>query len=316
MNRKCLPMVRILLSVCVMLPGAAQAALYWSNQGQQSLVVNSNFYPPAMQRYVALGARIVFDVGQIIENDSTWDCGIKQGEYDDPQKQGRLRKSGGTCPGTWSVTFSSTGQQTYTVPTDPTNIGKTIVIVAELHDTRAVVELRHDGWSTYGSWSFIISNDCPDSMSASMIDKSGARPNPGESYGVYWAIMAAGGTPPPGRNNWNGTTVTEAVGPFNCDDDNVFIKGMDGLPGHQGSTFTFGTYVNDQQQLEDNKFRDVHSRAIGQLVLRPGVNTGTGTWNQVYTCKSTKTYPFTITDTYTRLDAGTPNERIKISVAK
>jgi hypothetical protein len=315
-RRTKLLMVTVLLTTCLMLAGAAQAAVTWSNQGQQSLLVNSNFYPPSMQRYVAPGAKIVFDVGEIIEKDSQWDCGVKLGEYDDPEKQGRLRKSGGTCPGTWSVTFSSTGRQTYTVPTDPANIGKTIIIVAELHDTRPVVELRHDEWSTHGTWSFIISADCPESMSASMIDKSGTRPNPGETYGAYWAIMAAVGTPPAGRSNWNGTTVTEAVGPA-VGNPAEWAPGVIGSPDTSGSTFTFGTYVNDQQQLEDNKFRDMHSTNSPTLTyMAAGVNQASYTRAQVYTCKATKTYSFTITRTGTRLDAGGPNERVKISITK
>jgi hypothetical protein len=301
----------IALLVLSMSAGLSHGA--WSNEGEQVLTVNSNYYPTGMQRYVSPGATICFQVGTIIENDTNTpdDCNDPNGteyEEDDDQKQGRLRKTGGTVSGTWSETFTSSCEVEYTVPADAC-AGQTITIEAELHDTRDANDDRHDDWTTMETWEFEVSDDCPDGMSvAAMDDISGSRPNAGETYGRYRATMAAVGDPPPGRDNWNGTTVTESVG-VAVGDANEWISGVIGSSSNSGSTFTFGT-------AGDNQFYDYHGTSYGGLMLAEGVNSAAYTRDQTYTCSPDDEYDFTITRTGNRLDPNTPNERIKITITK
>lgn len=298
--------------VILWLNSTALAASTWSNAGIQSLIVHDDFYPSSMTRYVAPGCKISFRVVSLIDEDTeTVNC-IPQTSVDDSdKKEGRLRKSGGTVGGQpWSATFTQKGSTLYTyeVPADATP-GQTITIVAEIHDTRDASDPRHDDWSTKETWNFTVSTDCPDTMTVDALDdQSGARPATGESYGQYRATMKASGTPPAGRSNWNGTTVTETVGAL-AGNAAEWAAGIIGTASESDVTYTFGTAAND-------KFYDEHSMEYAGIALATGVNTASCTSSQVYKCSATKSYTFIITRTGNRLDAGGANERVKITTTK
>ncbi|MDH4239045.1 MAG: hypothetical protein OEW48_05750 [Phycisphaerae bacterium] len=306
------PMVILPLALLIlcMSAGLTQAGT-WTNAGAQTLDIDQDNYSMSETRYVSPGHTIRFDIYEITENDTnTPDCNDPNGteyEEDDDQKQGRLKKTGGTVSEPWEETFSSTGEVSYTVPADAC-AGQTITIESQLHDTRDANDDRHDDWTTFETWEYVVSTDCPDSMGASMTDLSGGRPNAGESYGSYRATMSAVGDPPAGRENWNGTTVTESVGATEGD-ANDFKPGVIGITGESGSSFTFGS-------AGDNQFYDWHEAEAGTLILANGVNSATFTSPQTYTCSDTDDYDFTISRACNRLDPNTPNERIKITISK
>ena len=303
-----LPLTLLILSMSA---GLTQAGT-WSNEGEQELDIDQDNYSMEETRYVAPGHTIRFDVYEIIENDTNTpdDCNDPndtEHEEPDDQKQARLVKTGGTLDHDWVEYFSSTGPVYYPCPADAC-AGDTITIESQLWDTRDVNDDRHDDWTTFETWEYIVSTDCPDSMGASMTDISGGRPNPGESYGKYLATMSAVGDPPAGRENWDGTTVTESVG-VTEGDANDFVEGVIGIPSTSGSSFTFGS-------AGTNKFLDSHKAEFNKIILVNGVNSATFTSPQTYTCSPTKDYDFTISRACNRLDPNGPNERIKITISK
>jgi hypothetical protein len=183
--------------------------------------------PTTLTRYVAPGCNLIWDIKNFVEKDTYTNECSQQTQYDDDTKQGRLRKTGGTVAGDWSQTFTTDGPVTYTVPAGA-EAGQTITIALEAHDTRQQGDARHDDWGTYATWNFVVRTDCPASLTVdALTDVTGQVPA-GCTKGVWDATMKANGDPPPGRTNWNGTTLTETLGPLTCNDTTEFVQGMNG----------------------------------------------------------------------------------------
>ena len=311
-------MVIVFLTLCLNI-GLANAD---SNAGPQVLEVQTQFYPTTMTRYVAPGSSIAFRIDDINDFDTNFVSGGMCGggyneEVEDGNKQGRIWKYGGTVSGNFETFFSSTGYiDVYTVPSTA-SADQTIVLKAAIHDTRDSWHPMHDDWTDIATWTFVVSSACPTLSVHELVDLEPTRPNVGESYGNYVAVMQANGNPYP-RANWNGTTFTEVLGVFTCNDTTEFIENRSGQEIEGGDTFTVGG-VEPGGLTYTNYFFDWHDLYYEGIILRDGVRRAVGTYSQDYICKPDPSgikSTFTVRNTCTNLDLGGPNERVKVVVTK
>lgn len=304
-----------LIALAVCLSNSIATAQTWTNAGNQFFPVSFNLTVQQTAEeffYVQPGQSIIFQVGEILEYDRFTPASGDPEFHDDPEKEGRLSKTTGTAPGTWSVTVTAPGFFTYTVPANAA-ADQTIFIKADLHDTRAETDRRHDGWSTKSEWKFKVRLSCPDTITVHANNDQTPGVTAGATYGTWRMTMQVnGGVPGGGAANWNGLILTEAVGPLAPTNAANFIAPWNTTAANSNdSTFIVG-------EAGDNRFYDTHSDVSNAttLSLQPGVAAGTRTQSQVYFCSTTKSYSFTITHTHNRVGAGTPAEHVKIAVTK
>jgi hypothetical protein len=301
------------LAVVVLIAGAEAAyAVSWTNAGEKEFTM----YPAGGTIYVAAGAKVRLEIKKFVEKDTKTENVMvgeqmqeKQTQEPDDQKQWKMKVDG-------TVAQTGDGEAINEIPVAAgTPAGSTFVVAFEYGDTRAANDDRHDTFVAGPTYTIVVRNACPDSLTAAMTDLSGNRPNPGETYGSWRARMTAVGNPPAGAANWDGTVLTEEVG------DAVLQPGKfkDGVAIVElnGTSFVVGSAGVD-------KFDDFHNTetiplpnvAGSGIILKAGVNQGTITTPQSYICSPTKKYDFTITRTCDRLNGGQANERIKVTVSK
>jgi hypothetical protein len=293
----------------------AVAAITWSNAGDKTFTM----YPGGGTIYVAAGAKVRLEITAFVEkdtktedvvvNEETGETQPQSTQEADDQKQWRMKVDG-------QQVQTGNGPAKLDIPVGgATPAGTQFVVTFEYGDTRAATDARHDPFAAGPSYTIIVRNACPDGLAAAMTDLSGDRPNPGETYGSWRARMTANGNPPAGKNNWDGTVVTEDLG------QTVLQAGKfkDGVAIVEvnGDSFVIGS-------AGENKFDDFHkvesiplpNQPGSGLILKDGVNAGTATTPQDYICSPNKKYAFVITRTFNRLGGGTANERIKVTIAK
>lgn len=288
----------------------------WSPMGAKSATFQPDNGPPLM-RFLAPSATLNLRASTIIENDTkmTFDnSGNMTGsaEYDDPQKVLSF-----FIDASWDWTpdpiLLMEGQQDgLDIPNDSPE-GGTITITVCIGDKRDPADTgRHDIVETLQSVTYNISSACPDNIAVQSCvplfpdPMLISHPDIGESYGHYIATMVAVGNPPAGRSSWNGTTVTESVGPMAAQNAADFLPNYIATANANavsGSSFTFDV---------NNTFQDHHA-FFGSIGLAQGVGSGVATCNQLYQCSAAKTYgPYVITRTWTY----SPGPRNYVGVTK
>jgi len=288
------------------------SAQTWTNAGTQNIIVTTAWDTPG-PRYCSPGQLLIFQIfDPITENDTLTPKSGAGTEYDDPEKEGNLEKSGTVGGPAWSENFTGACFKTYTVPATAT-AGQTVTIKLWIHDKRDPSDDRHDGWTVLKTWDFTVSTACPDDIVTDANDTdNGGRPAAGETFGRNRFTKKATGTAPMGRANWNGTIITETVGPLTATVAANFKDPWVGpFANSNDSSFTIG-----ETGAGDNKFYDWCGWGGPQggeaFSLKNGIDTATHTLTHTYKCSSTKSYPYKDTCTHDR-KKDAPGERILLS---
>jgi hypothetical protein len=265
----------------VLVAGAYRPALgfcEWNNTGSQSITCGS---PSVVEfpTYVAPRQIILFNYRNLVDIDTCvapkCDC-----PENDPNREARLKKVGGTFVQEWtSPTFADLAVEAivpYTVPADA-GVGKTIRLQAQIHDTRAGTDARHDDWVNVGpEFEFTVTTTLPNAMWVEDTDdESGNLPSAaGHTYGKYRFQMKVSGNLPQDRNNWNGTLVTEHCGNVVGSEED-FVDNVVGQPIGGESSFTVGT-------AGDDCFYDWTISNASFIILEQGVQEAFLSWGQTY----------------------------------
>jgi hypothetical protein len=257
----------------------------WTNNGAQSIACES----PAsgVAQYATVGQTILFRFQNIQEIDTGWATRCGECVENDPTRQARLVKVGGTLDGTWaSAAFSAPNPEEtveYVVPANA-EPGKTIQLQAQISDTRDGSDARHDDWQNNGPvYTITVTDKFPTGIGPVLgEDRTGPInfwPTGIKTYGNFRFTMELTGEDfPAGRTNWNGYMVTESCGNVEgTAADFAAGVGVLGQPVGGESTFTAGT-----QGAGDNRFYDTSLSSSSVVVLAASVQTTTITWDQDY----------------------------------
>lgn len=294
-----------LAAALMILVTASVARAAWSSAPAPTATVGSNFDNAALQRYVAPGQEINVLVASVSDTD-TEDCNPPVA---DSQVAAEMKKSGGTVEGNWtSGAITGRVYTSYTVPAGAT-AGQTVQLQLRIHDTRAAEDLRHDEWSTVKTWNFTVRTAVPTLAVDNTTDTTGAVPV-NQTLGKATVRMVAGGDPPEGKENWDGTVFTEALGNIAGNKDHLvtaaeFLVGLHPNAGDD-SSFTAGTAAV-------NKFNDFLNIAVSIYILEAGVNSTSLTHVHDYGCTEASQYDFT--GTYEMVKQAGPRVKGNLSLA-
>lgn len=217
-------------------------------------------------RFVAPSQEITFPI-QSVEDEDT-NCLEKD---KDPNVEAKIAKTGGTVQGTWaSRTFSGATYITYTVPANAQE-GQTIELAFQAYDTREASDPRHDQLTTVRTYDFTVRQVYPATLTVDNTQDTTGTVPVNETLGKATVRMVAGGTPPEGEQDWNGTVFTESLGNFAgtvADLTPTAVQKILGAHPNEGydSSFTVGTAAI-------NKFDDYLKIWQDYIILKDGVNT-------------------------------------------
>jgi hypothetical protein len=275
-----------LAAMAILILTASAAHGTWSNSPDPVGEAGDDWVDTTTTRYVAPGQDITIAVVSLDKDTEDYDPPVA-----DPDAEGQIRKSGGTVDGDWTSPGLTGGTvpvyTTYTVPEDA-EAGETIELTFRVHDTRLATDARHDDWKTIKTWTLTVRTDVPTLAIDTVTDTTGAVPV-NQTLGKATARMVAGGDPPEGQENWNGTVLTENLGNIDGEKDDLVqdAKWIVGAHPNGGDnvSFTVGTAA-------DNKFDDHLGIVFNFYVLETGVNTTTLTHDHNYDYTQANQYQF------------------------
>lgn len=280
-----------LCATAVVLLITAAAYGEWKPTPDPAVDINDGFgdSPHAgggLPRYVAPGQAIGIPVRSVVDLDTN-NCG--EPEVDN-QVEAEVYKADGTVAGNWtSESFSSSVMVIYPVPANA-QVGQTLTLKLRGHDKRGLLDPRKDMWNTLHTWNFTVKEDCPTYLEVdNTTDTTGAVP-PNETKGNAKVRLKAYGTPPEGRESWDGAVLTEELGNFQCSEDDLTQAAYEAIEGQHpnngdDSSFTIGTGGVDMFEDDLGIWQDY-------IILKDGVNTTTITHVHPFKYGDEATYDF------------------------
>jgi len=262
------------VGLCVAVAGAvsAQEEEIWFAVPAPTGMVGNNF-DDGGDRYVFPGQTLSIYVGDISDKDTK--CPDELVDEFDVLVRGQMIQTEATLTGAdpeWKSQLLIPGKRVhieYTISANATE-GQWVKLAFCVRDRRRDNDPRHDDWEVIQAWKFIVreSDKVPTLAVDSITDITGQVPAY-TTLGIATVRMVAGGDPPDGAPNWNGTVITERLGNFEGNPSHLTQKAAKEILGQhpnggKNSSFTIG-------RTGVNKFNDRLTTNFLYITLETGV---------------------------------------------